>query len=281
MNKLAVVLMTLTLSLYCCVTALAETVSSSYVLPSASYKYKAIALCIDDLTEHEDWSSSEAYLSLANCDYGFYEEYLDGTEPVWVITFAERWTSNKYQFVLGCEAEWIIRVDTKEGLPNKDDVLHVSKSEEAKELPGLQDYYNSEGQFFYNWTISEKAEFSNKWRQYIDDLVLSGKLEREWIVGEKYYQWTRRMYGVPSVSDVSEEEALANAFAALHKLEKNVVQKENYVAFFDVTDYDSPQWRFYIDYQYAVIVDAKTGEILFVRDGNVRDYDVDEFMMQE
>lgn len=281
MKKLAVVLCTLILSLCCCVTALAEKVSSNDVLPSAAYKYKAIALCVDDLTEHGDWSSSEAYLSLANCDYGVYEEYSDGAEPVWVITFTDRLTDNHFAYVLGGEAEWIAKIGESGELLNKAEMVNASKAEASNELPELQDYYNAEGQYFYNWTIAEKAEFSNKWRQYVNDLVLSGQLEREWVIGEKYYQWTRRAYGVPASSNLAEEKALAIALDALTKLEKNVDHKENYVSFFDITDDHSPRWRFYIDYQYAVIIDANTGELLFLRDGDIRDYDMDEFMMQE
>lgn len=281
MKKLAVVLCTLILSLCCCLPVWAEEVSSNDVLPLTTYKYKAIALCVDDLTEHEDWSSSEAYLSLASCDYGVYEEYSDGTEPVWVITFSDRLTDSRFGYVLGGEAEWIAKIGESGELLNKDEIVDASKAEASSELPELQDYYNAEGQYFYNWTIAEKAEFSNKWRQCVNDLVLSGQLEREWVIGEKYYQWTRRAYGVPSSLNLAEEKALAIALDALTKLEKNVDHKENYVSFFDITDDHSPQWRFYIDYQYAVIIDANTGKILFLRDGDIRDYDMDEFMMQE
>lgn len=283
MNKLAVTMFSMILSLCCCLTALAEEVVDNNELPSITHKYEAIALCVNDLTEHEDWSSSEAYLSLTNCEYGLYEKYLDGTEPVWVITFTDRLTGDRLYFVLGSEAEWIAKIEEDEVLLNKDEANYVSRAETSNEkaLPELYDYHNSNGDYFYNWTISEKAEFSTKWRQYVDDMVLSGQLEREWVVGEKYYQWTRRMYGVPSASEIAEDEALARAFDALHKLDKAVNHKENYISFFDITDYHSPQWRFYIDYQYAVIIHAKTGEILFLRDGDVRDYDVDEFMMQQ
>lgn len=283
MNKLAVTMFSMILSLCCCLTAQAEEVVDNNELPSITHKYEAIALCVNDLTEHEDWSSSEAYLSLTNCEYGLYEKYLDGTEPVWVITFTDRLTGDRLYFALGSEAEWIAKIEEDEVLLNKNEVHYVSRAETSNEkaLPELYDYYNSDGDYFYNWTISEKASFSSKWRTYIKDLVLSGQLDREWVVGEKYYQWTRRMYGVPSASEIAEDEALARAFDALHKLDKPVNHKENYISFFDVTDYRSPQWRFYIDYQYAVIINAKTGEILFLRDGDVRDYDVDEFMMQE
>lgn len=281
MKRITVVFLLSALCLCYCAAAMATGVSTSDAMLLATNRNKAIALCVNDLTEHEDWSSSEAYLSLASCQHGYYEGYLQGTEPVWVISFTDRLTGSTIQFVLGSNVEWIAKIGENEELLSKDDVYYVSETEAPNNLPSINDYFNSAGEYFYNWSIAEKAAFSNEWMTYVNDLVLSRQLEREWVVGEKYYQWTRRMYGVPSASNLSEDEAFAKALDALQKLDKNVIHKKNYVSFFDVTDCDSPQWRFYIDYQYAVIIDAKTGEILFLRDGDMRDYDVDEFMMQE
>lgn len=146
-------------------------------------------------------------------------------------------------------------------------------------------HYNEEGQYFYEWSLEEKAAHSRLMKPLIDAFLqqnpeyaslLEKRYREEMQDGPPYYNTTRHVYGLPDEKSISREKALEIARQAV--LEKMKVKPEQLDGawtvncYYDVTDYEKPLWKFYFNttnlavypddpWGYMVYLDAYTGEI--------------------
>jgi len=145
--------------------------------------------------------------------------------------------------------------------------------------------FNEAGKYFYDWSLEDKAAYSQRMKPLMDAFLqenpdyaelLQKRYEEEQADGPGYYNTTRHAYGLPDEKSISREKAQEMARnAVLEKLEA----EEKYLdgagkinVYYDVTDPEKPLWKFFFNtinlavypedaWGYMVYLDAYTGEI--------------------
>lgn len=251
--------------------------------PDLEEKIEIIELAVGDLTEIMELSHGEAHLLDPTAEFGYCDDYLNGEEPVWLVTFRDADQTVQYRVLKGSLGETISNARGNEPFQNADqkNTTDPPMLREVGEdvFPQAKDLYNDEGVYFYRWSIEEKAAFSQQWIPFMYSYIQQNPNDPD-IEYNLIYQWTRRTWGVPDENALSEEAAFDRAQDAIKALGKEIGSTDYRASFYDVTDPEHPQWRFYFGLRYAVILDAYTGEVLFLRDGSINDYDMTEFMKQ-
>ena len=145
--------------------------------------------------------------------------------------------------------------------------------------------YNEKGEYFYAWTLEEKAEFSRTVKPRVDQFLdenpeyaqyLQAAYEQEGQDGPPYYNVTRHIYGLPDEKALSQEKAVSLARQAV--LER-LAPEEEYLnsagavdVYYDVTNGEKPLWKVHFNttgvivypedpWGFFVSLDAYSGEI--------------------
>jgi len=124
---------------------------------------------------------------------------------------------------------------------------------------------------FSEWSLEEKAEFSDAWRPMMEEYMEEHPLYR----GMYYYE-TLHAYGLPDQDSISQESAgrIAREAALALGAAEDYVARAGAHFFYDVTDEEKPLWKVFLStlfsydiaYQdspgYFAVMDAHTGEVI-------------------
>ena len=140
--------------------------------------------------------------------------------------------------------------------------------------------------WFMDWTLEEKAEYSHTVKPRIDQFMAAHPEDVDFYLREGpytvvgyYIATTRHVYGLPDDRAIPQEAAFENACQAIHDqygtdLER--LKKGRTYVYYDVTDPESPRWKFHIDILntavdmdtpplYYIELDAYTGQTVLLR----------------
>ncbi len=220
------------------------------------------------LTEVLGLSEADAKALTPKAQFVRSEQFNDGLEPVWIIEYYHA-NQLRYKALLGYDAKpiTIAEADEEFSITKRSD-LYMFEYE-----IGFRDAYPSEKvEFFFPWTLEEKAEFSRVWKPIVDDYVSSHPYFHG--EGSVAYEASRYVYGLPDPSHVTEVDALLKARAEVVALggKKETLSERQVSTFFDITNPEEPIWKFTFsivfseqgagnDEMYRVIIDAVTGSV--------------------
>lgn len=219
------------------------------------------------LTETMDYSAVEADQFTASAEFLWSDLYCNGTEPVWLVTLSLH-DIPMYKVLLGYDGKFIDKAKANEEFTN------VIRINEQLGFTSGSEQYNAKGDYFYGWSLEEKAVFSRKWRQ----VVALFKERNPYFTGEdnRVWTWTRRAFGLPVMGSITQDEALAAAQEAALQLgadEGFVQSPANVYYFYDITAAELPLWLVVLSgettsdgltEQYFITIDALglTGSVL-------------------
>lgn len=237
-----------------------------YILYSSYYVFTETGLTTtDDYTQYT-----------ANVEFIYSDEYCDGKEPVWLITFLLD-DVPAYKVLRSYRGLFINAV------PANKEFTETDSNEES--LRDDIDYflYNSQGAYFYDWSLEEKSVFSRRWVPTAEQF----KERNPYFTGEDnlVWAWTRRMYGLPGEDGIAQEEALRLAAQAAQQFdmgETPAYSPDTSYLFYDISDTQQPLWLVILadqtnsDHDDAdspgycfVTLDAQTGAVLDIYEEHI------------
>ena len=120
--------------------------------------------------------------------------------------------------------------------------------------------WNEKGEYFYHWSLEEKAAYSRKNKPLIDQFLLENPeyaemLQKRYDNGESgfpvYYETTRHAYGLPDEKSISQEKARELGYQAildrLNAPKEKLDQAWAVNVYYDVTDPEKPLWKFFFN----------------------------------
>lgn len=226
-------------------------------------------MCRTSLTEQEELTFSAAHLLRAQAEKLINADYLNGEESVWIVTFTDYTDTVRYRYLLGENGEQIDHVKGNQRFTNtrmKQSEANLPLAPDDLQLLDAADLYNENGQYFYFWSVDEKAAFSAAWKQIVDEIYGKDESSRMLLEGKEYYWWTRRVWGTPDSDALTEEDVLKAAVTFLSVLGKDTAEVFDPILFYDITDPTLPQWRLCLNHRYYLSISAKNGELLFMSD---------------
>lgn len=144
---------------------------------------------------------------------------------------------------------------------------------------------NKKGEYFYAWTLEEKAAYTEKYKPLIDQFLAENveyaqMLQDRYDAGQDgfpdYYNTTRHAYGLPDEKSISQEKARKIGYQAILETlnaPKDILDQAWAInVYYDVTDSEKPLWKFFYNtiaddtgpdeaWGYFVSINAYTGEI--------------------
>lgn len=254
--------------------------------PPLSERIRVEHFAKNDLTELLEVSHAEANLLHPVAQYGYIEDYPGGKEPVWVVCFYDADNKVKYKVMRGSQGVPIDRVigdgdfTYAHGIDTAREGVNIDLlSYGDADFPVISDLYNQEGEYYYYWSLEEKAAFSEKWLAKLDEYQ-SLNPDDEFLKDNIIWIYTRFVNGIPGNDVLTMDEAFRRAAEVVYNDGGKHESAPYLVGFYDVTSPESPFWRLYFDLRYSVAVDANTGEILFVKDADPNTYDLSEFLLE-
>jgi hypothetical protein len=188
------------------------------------------------LTENMDYTADEADQYTTSAEFLYSDRYCAGMEPVWIVTLSLDGTP-AYKVLLGYDGQFIDVVEAGKEFSN------VQRNGEKLGYDDDTTLFNTQGQYFYDWPIEEKAAFSAKWIPAVELFM-----ERNpYFTGEgnHVWTWTRRAYGLPDNTSITQNEALSIAQDAARQLgaSNELIQVLGRACcFFDITNMQQPLW---------------------------------------
>lgn len=197
----------------------------------------------------------------------YHERFCYGNEPIWLVYFREN-RELVYKMLFSYDGEYI------DGVP--------VGAEFERTLRGKAEIESLFDLDFRYYSVEEKAEFSKTVKPIVDAYVETHPYYPNYKT--LLYQATRRVYGVPGEGDLLQEDALCIARKRILAMgaRKETMESRRVVYTFDVTQPEKPLWKVMIyhvsfdgiaedapqtDYlTYQVIVNARTGEVLYAYD---------------
>lgn len=221
---------------------------------------KAIQESRNALTEIMNVSFADANHMDATASFGYSSWYCNGKEPVWLIT----WSSEGkilWNVLLGYDGSFI------DAEPNGKLFDRVKRSyqslgdlwrERCGELGMTEDFMNANGDYYYRWTLEEKAAFSKMWIPIVEAYEASHPYCHE--EGSGIWEWTRHVNGLPDDQAIKQDQACRIAIAAIKTQFGDKLLPNDLSTFYFVTDPKQPEWRFASATRF-VIIDAYSGEV--------------------
>ncbi len=189
--------------------------------------------------------------------------YCFGDEPVWLISWSCQ-GEVKWNVLLGYDGS-LIDVEPAGKLfdavkrRSNDLSLDDMWKKRCSELGMTEDFFNTAGNYYYNWTLAEKAAFYETWRPIADAYEKShpyfhGK-------GNAIWEWTRNASGLPDDKAISQDAAVSVALTAIEKRFGDRLSANDVYVFYCTTKPEKPEWRIATATRF-VTISAYTGEIM-------------------
>lgn len=179
----------------------------------------------------------------------------DWKEPVWLVLFRDESDQIVYKSLVaydGCHIDICAYGEE-----------FFRKKRIRKPLGSYEEELNEEGKHFYEWSVQEKAEFSQIWIGKVEEY----QKQNPYYKGDdhSFWIWTRHRYGIPDQKAISQEKALQIAIQRVKSEFGEEVSGEQTYYFYDVTIPERPEWRLAVDTEFFVTIDPYTGEVLFTQ----------------
>ena len=271
-------------------------------IPAEIHEYdiseeQAVEIAREVLMGRLGYTQEEADACEAGASFFFHERYRQGKQPVWLVTLTPA-DETGIKVLLSYEGEFIDWAYADKEFTNVqtygfEPILGSDRTEEL---------YDEEGFGFYHWSLEEKAAFSEEWIPIVEAFAEKHPyFTRE---GNSFWLFTRRVYGLPTEEDITQDEALSIALDETKQLgatnELIKVLTWHYF-FFDVTDPDQPLWLVvltresdpdlskeerlaFLEYfssqprQYFIIIDAHNGTVVESHHSDEDEYDIRVFL---
>lgn len=233
---------------------------------------QAIAEANNALTEIMNVSHEEINAMDATTQFLYSDWYCRGDEPVWLVSLSKKGVV-QWNVLLGYDGSYI---DAEPGGKMFDNVSRSYTSladmwrERCGELGMTEHFQNANGEYYYRWTLEEKAAFYQMWRPIADAFEAENPYCHE--EGSGIWEYTRNASSIPDEKAISQRDAAEIAVQAFDELGTEVSIEELSV-FYYITDPLNPEWRFATPNCF-VIVHAYTGEVLFAQNGVAGDRDL-------
>ncbi len=172
---------------------------------------------------------------------------------------------------------------------NEEDQLEKYMRETALELASRTNDATTDenGVYIRDWSLEQKAEFTTKWKPVVDQFLAEYPEYARYLEehperirkADDCVVYTRHLYGLPGQEDISQDDALRIAKAAIvSQLQGDarfLEQCQHVVYFFDVTNPELHLWKLHITTDgitysphdpvgYFVAIEARTGQVIDV-----------------
>lgn len=198
------------------------------------------------------------------------ELYCNGKEPVWMITWSDH-GKIKWNVLLGYDGSYI---DAEPAGKLFDCVLRQHETladiwrDRCDELGMTEQFMNSKGDYYFAWTLEEKADFSTVWIPIANEYALNHPYFNG--DGSGIWEWTRNRNGLPDDKAITQEHAVDIALAAIKEQLGNELNEHDVYVFYIVTNPNQPEWRIASATRF-VIIDAYSGEVKSVQSNRTND----------
>lgn len=210
------------------------------------------------------------------------DSYCRGHEPVWIVSWS-RQGEPAWNVLLGYDGSYI---DAEPAGKLFDQVQRRYTSlsdlwrQRCGELGMTENYFNAKGNYYFAWSLEEKAAFTQMWTPIVNEYVAAhpyfhGK-------GSAVWEWTRNVNGLPDENAIDQNTAVQIALQAIEKEFGDKLSAEKVYVFYFVTDPEKPEWRIANASRY-VTLDAHTGEVLAVERNGKQEgelHSINDFLMQ-
>lgn len=240
--------------------------------PNDMQPSEAIEIADSYLTEVKNISAELVASFVKDAVFVYDQRYSHASEPVWIARYHSSMGTIEYQVMItyyGTILDGITESETFEVMYDHFDYIPSF----------LDDYINADNAHFTDWSVEEKAAFTEEWTPIMD-----AKKEKyhyfDWD-NELFYMTTRHRYGLPGNNHISYEDAVAVASQAAKDLgaTDEMLARRNFSCCFDITNPSMPTWRFWLHVvhagdtpsfiesdgpQYFIEIDASTGALLSI-----------------
>lgn len=233
---------------------------------------QAIVEANNALTEIMNVTHEEINALDATTQFLYSDWYCRGDEPVWLVTLSKQGVV-QWNVLLGYDGSYI---DAEPAGKMFDNVSrsYISLADMWRERCGevgmTEQFQNANGDYYYRWTLEEKAAFYQMWRPIADAFEAENPYCHE--EGSGIWEYTRNASSIPDEKAISQGDAAEIAVQAIKEL-GDEVSVDEFSVFYFTTDPLNPEWRFATPNRF-VIVHAYTGEVLLAQNGVTGDRDI-------
>lgn len=186
--------------------------------------------------------------------------YCNGEEPVWLITWSDH-GEVKWNVLLGYDGSYIDAEPAGklfDAVLRKHETLADMWRKHCSELGMTEHFTNSKGDYYYAWTLEEKAAFSTVWIPIVDEYARNHPYFDG--TGSGVWEWTRNVNGMPDSKAITQDYAVGIALAAIEEHFGDKLYENDVNVFYIVTNPEKPEWRVASATRF-VIIDAYSGEV--------------------
>ncbi len=225
---------------------------------------QAVTEAMSALTEIMNIPSESVQAMDATTRFVYCDSYCFGKEPVWIVSWSRQGEA-AWNILLGYDGSYI---DAEPAGKLFDQVQRSYTTlsdlwrERCGELGMTEHYFNAKGDYYYAWSLEEKAAFSQMWIPIVNEYeathpYFDGK-------GSGVWEWTRNVNGLPDENAIEQATAVQIALQAIEKECGDKLTAEDVYVFYFVTDPAKPEWRIANATRY-VTLDAYTSKVLSVK----------------
>lgn len=215
------------------------------------------------LLEVMNLSDDEVKTMDATARFLYHDMYCYGKEPVWIVSWSQE-GKVLWNVLLGYDGSYI---DAEPAGKVFDHVLREYTSladlwrERCGELGMTELFRNKSGDYYYDWTLEEKASFSEMWIPIVKAYEAENPYCHE--EGSGIWEWTRNINGLPDEKAISQNTAIDIALKAISERFGEQLSIDDMSVFYYVTNPEKPEWRIANASRY-VTINAYTGEVMLV-----------------
>lgn len=196
--------------------------------------------------------------------------YCNGEEPVWLITWSDH-GEVKWNVLLGFDGSYIDAEPAGklfDCVNRQYETLADIWRKRCSELGMTEHFMNSKGEYYYAWSLEEKAAFSTVWVPIVNEYALNHPYFEG--AGSGVWEWTRNVNGMPDSKAITQDDAVGIALMAIKERLGDELNADDVNVFYIVTNPEQPEWRIASATRF-VIIDAYTGEVKSVENNRTND----------
>lgn len=202
--------------------------------------------------------------------YIYCDLYCNGEEPVWLITWSDH-GEVKWNVLLGFDGSYIDAEPAGklfDCVNRQYETLADIWRKRCSELGMTEHFMNSKGEYYYAWSLEEKAAFSTVWVPIVNEYALNHPYFEG--AGSGVWEWTRNVNGMPDSKAITQDDAVGIALMAIKERLGDELNADDVNVFYIVTNPEQPEWRIASATRF-VIIDAYTGEVKSVENNRTND----------
>lgn len=229
-------------------------------------------------------NAKDALMEIMNVPYGdveamdvvakyiFSDLYCLGNEPVWQISYSYR-GEVKWNVLLGYDGSLIdLEPEGKlfDQVKRKSNNMSLNDMWQKRcgELGMTEGFFNAAGDYYYSWTLEEKAAFYEVWGPIANAYEESQPYFHG--SGNTVWEWTRNASGLPDDKAISQSVAIQIALDAIENCFGDQLSADEVHVFYYITNPEKPEWRIATATRF-VTISAYTGEIMTLEQRSTTD----------